>query len=139
MSAVNAITSGTSATSVEDRIPLQALGQDDFLKLLITQLTTQDPMSPQTDTDFISQMSSFSSLEQGKTMQLDIAKLREDQQLLQANALLGRTVEVQVDDSTRAIGLVSAVQIEAGTPKIVVGDGAYDLSEVTGITPTQVS
>jgi flagellar basal-body rod modification protein FlgD len=138
MSAIDGITSGNPSTTAADRIPKQTLGQEDFLKLLITQLTTQDPMSPQKDTDFIAQMSSFSNLEQGKLMQGDISRLREDQQVLQANSLLGRTVEVQVDETTRAIGLVSAVQIEAGTPKVLVGDATYDLSDITAITPTQI-
>lgn len=140
MSSVNAITSGsTYADNTAGRIPQQTLGQDDFFKLLIAQLTTQDPLSPQKETDFFSQMSTFSALEQTKTMQGDIAQLRADQQLVQANSLLGRTVEVQVDESTRATGLVSAVQIEAGTPKVVVGDQAYDLSEVMVIAPTIIN
>ena len=122
-----------------ERIPIQTLGQNDFLKLLVTQMTSQDPMNPQKDTDFIAQMAQFSTLEQSKTMQTDIAGLRSQQQFLQANALLGHTVGLQVNADTLATGMVSAVNIVAGTPKIVVAGTAYDLSQVLTITPTPLN
>ena len=99
-------------------------------------MTSQDPLSPQKDTEFISQMASFTSLEQTKTMQKDMAQMRGDQQVLQANSLLGRTVIVQADKTTKVAGQVSAVEIEAGKPMVVVNGQSYDLSQVLTITPT---
>lgn len=136
---VNPITTFANPGSATERVPIQTLGQNDFLKLLVTQMTSQDPMNPQKDTDFIAQMAQFSSLEQAKTMQADIAGLRNQQQLLQANALLGQTVGLQVNQDTVAAGVVSAVQIVAGTPKIVVGGTSYDLGQVVTIKPTPIN
>lgn len=135
-SAVNSTSAVSSYPSAQDRIPTQTLGQDDFLKLLVAQMTSQDPLSPQKDTEFISQMAQFTSLEQTKTMQKDMAQMRGDQQVLQANSLLGRTVIVQADEVTKVAGQVTAVQIEAGTPMVVVNGQSYDLSQVLTITPT---
>lgn len=134
--AVSSATAASSYTSTQERTPTQVLGQDDFLKLLVAQMTSQDPLSPQKDTEFISQMASFTSLEQTKTMQKDMAQMRGDQQVLQANSLLGRTVIVQADKATKVAGQVSAVQIEAGKPMVVVNGQSYDLSQVLTITPT---
>lgn len=127
---------GVNNGSVIDRTPVQTLGQDDFLKLLVTQMTSQDPMNPKQDTDFIAQMAQFSALEQSKVMQSDMAQMRSDQQIMQAYGLLGQTIEVQVDDKTTAQGMVSAVQMEAGTPKLVVGDKEYTLDQVILVYPT---
>jgi len=136
---VTPITSITDLAPASARLPIQTLGQNDFLKLLVTQLTSQDPLNPQTDTAFIAQMAQFSALEQSKAMQSDMAKLRSEQQFLQATALLGQTVELQVGQEATARGIVSAMQIEAGTPKLVVDGKPYDLSQVFMVTPTPLN
>lgn len=121
------------------RVPEKTMGQDDFLKLLVTQFTNQDPMNPMKDTEYIAQMAQFTSLEQTKSMSSEIAKLRSDNQILQGNALIGRTVELQPDpqkENSRLVGIVSAVSIKAGTPQIVVNNTPYDLSSVLNIRPT---
>lgn len=134
---VSAITSTGSvgATDTTPRVPQKVLNQDDFLKLLMTQFTSQDPTQPMKDTEFIAQMAQFTALEQSKTMTADIAALREQQQILQANGMLGRNVVVQVDGGVVAQGIVTAVQMEAGTPKIVINGQPYDLSQVLSLAP----
>jgi flagellar hook assembly protein FlgD len=84
----------------------------------------------------IPQMVSFTQLEQSKSMQSDIARLREEQQLLQASALLGRTVEIQDGDQPAVTGPVSAVQMVEGMPKLVVNGRRYDLGDLLSVTPT---
>jgi flagellar hook assembly protein FlgD len=80
-------------------------------------------------------MAQFSALEQAKTMQTDMAQMQTSQQLLSANNLLGRTVVLQTGQDTTTTGAVSAVQVQAGTPLIVVNGQAYDLSTLLSITP----
>lgn len=141
MSTVNAIGSNSNSTdgsSVLDRIPKQTLGQEDFLKLLVAQMSAQDPLNPQKDTDFIAQMASFSTLEQSKAMQADLAGLRADQQILQANALLGRLVVLQSGDGSEVVGEVSAVQVDSGKVNIVVGKNSYELGQLSAIVPMPV-
>ena len=87
----------------------------------------------------IPQMVSFTTLEQSKSMQTDIAQLRAEQQMLQANSLLGRTVEIQDESKARITGQVTAVQMEEGTPKLVVNGKQYDLSQLVSITPTTLN
>jgi flagellar basal-body rod modification protein FlgD len=122
--------SAAGGGSATERLPIQTLGQNDFLKLLVAQMTSQDPLNPQKDTEFIAQMAQFSALEQSKTMQADMAGLRAQQQLLQANALIGQTVELQLDPNQAARGIVAAVQIEDGAPNLIVNGERYDLDQV---------
>lgn len=48
---------------------MKGLGQDAFLRLLVTQLAHQNPLQPQADGEFIAQLAQFSSLEQLTQMQ----------------------------------------------------------------------
>jgi flagellar basal-body rod modification protein FlgD len=125
------------ATDTTTRIPSKTLNQDDFLKLLVTQMSAQDPLNPMKDTDFSAQMAQFSSLEQTRAMQTDLAQMRLDQQFAQANNLIGRTVELQVDSQTTVRGTVASMRVEAGTPKIVVNGQSYDLSKVLSVAVVQ--
>ena len=136
IASTNALTADSSFSSpAQSSFPVQTLNQDDFLKLLVTQLASQDPLNPQQDTQFIAQMAQFTALEQAKEMATNIASLRTEQEFLQANALLGRTVALQTGQDTLTTGTVSAVEVDAGTPKLVVNGQPYDLSQVLTITP----
>ena len=106
------------------------LTQADYLKLLVTQLTQQDPMNPQSDTAFASELAQFSSLQATEDLSSNL-------QTMQAANLIGATVTVQSStDSTTTSGVVSAVQIVSGTPEILVGGDYYTLSQIQSITPT---
>jgi len=112
----------------------KTLSQDDFLKLLIVQMKSQDPLNPKQDTEFIAQMTQFSALEQSKAMQKDIAGLRGDQELLQADAMIGRYVTLHDGDALIKPGMVSAVDVVDGSPKIVVNGKQYSMSQVLSIS-----
>src|ERR1043165_4867022 len=94
--------STAAAEAYANRVPVEKLGQDDFLKLLVSQLTTQDPLNPQKDTEFIGQMAQFSALENSKAMQTEIQTMR-------ATQLLGQTVEVKITDQVTGRGVVTAI------------------------------
>lgn len=125
--------SPSAGSSGESRIPTRLLNQDDFLKLVVAQLSNQDPLKPQTDTEFIAQMTQFTTLEQTKTMQGDIAQMRAQQKLLQGMSLLDREVVVQSGKSDPVTGVVKGLMMEGDNPKLLVGDQAYDLHDIVNI------
>ena len=66
------------------------LDQTDFFALLTTQLAQQDPFKPMDNTEFVSQMAEFSSLESLQAMQDSFSALAtsmSSNQALQASAL----------------------------------------------------
>jgi flagellar basal-body rod modification protein FlgD len=113
-------------TSLESRVPVNTLGQNEFLKLLVTKMTSQDPMNPQGDSEFIAQMAQFSSLEQNRQMTTDIAALT-------ANGLIGRSVTV-TEGKESFEGVVSSISMKEGAPEVVVDGKHYALSRVSLIT-----
>ena len=72
-----------------------ALGKDDFLKLLMTQLQNQDPSNPMEDTEFIAQMAQFSTLEQITNMNSTMERfiqLQEQNQLVSYHQFIGKEI-----------------------------------------------
>ncbi|MBC7526882.1 MAG: flagellar hook capping protein [Chthonomonadaceae bacterium] len=86
----------------------QALGQGAFLKLLVTQLQNQDPLSPQDQTQFLAQLAQFSTVE-------GVTNLSTSQQKMQGAELLGKTIAANVvvnGVEVPVIGIVSSVHFE---------------------------
>jgi flagellar basal-body rod modification protein FlgD len=78
-------TTSAAATATTSKPREAALGQDAFMKLLITQLTHQDPTSPKDDTEFIAQLATFSQLEKLTEIATSIKNLEAKfEQLTQA-------------------------------------------------------
>ncbi|MTH52747.1 flagellar hook assembly protein FlgD [Bacillus mangrovi] len=78
-----------------ERKPSSALGKDEFLKILMTQLQNQDPLNPMEDKEFIAQMASFSSLEQMSNMNSTMQTFLNTQsgnQILQYSPLIGKEI-----------------------------------------------
>ncbi|WP_273831739.1 flagellar hook assembly protein FlgD [Guptibacillus sedimenti] len=93
------------------------LGKDDFLKILVAQLSNQDPMQPMQDAEFIGQMAQFSSLEQMTNMNTSMNKF-VDRQLQSSMTdyadLIGKSVQWQENNEVSS-GKVQAVLYKEGT------------------------
>jgi flagellar basal-body rod modification protein FlgD len=123
------------ATDIDSRAPTRTLDQDDFIKLVVAQMSNQDPTKPQEDTEFIAQMTQFTALEQAKSMTSDISQIRTQQRLLQGMSLLDREVVVQSGKSEPITGVVKGLVMDGENPKILIGDTPFELSEIVNIRP----
>ncbi len=129
-STITPVTSNAGSMYATDALSgsAKSLDQNDFLKLLVTQIQYQDPMNPKSDTDMASQMAQFTSLQQSSQMSSSLS-------MMQANSLVGSLVSLQVDSKTQTSGLVSGVTMNNGKPQIMVGGTAYDVSQVIAVAP----
>jgi flagellar basal-body rod modification protein FlgD len=107
------------------------LGKDDFLKLLIAQLSHQDPTQPLQDREFVAQMAQFSTLEQMTNMNGELSKVLGLLARSQAVNLLGRTVEILQGQSS-ITGRVEAIS-GSQYPQVLVDGRYYDVSEVVSV------
>jgi flagellar basal-body rod modification protein FlgD len=107
------------------------LDQNDFLKILITQLQHQDPTSPVEDKDFIAQMAQFSSLEQITNMNSGFQKMSGLLSSSEAAQVLGKTVEINDGQSTIR-GVVDKV-MRGENPLVSVNGVIYDFSQVESV------
>ncbi|MDR1787509.1 MAG: flagellar hook assembly protein FlgD [Treponema sp.] len=112
-------------------LPNQNLGKDDFLKILITQLSYQDPTAPMEDKEFIAQMAQFTSLEQMNNMAADFAKMTRIFKASEAAGALGKAVDLVVNDQTQS-GVVRAIT-RGEVPQILVNGSYYDWDTVTRV------
>jgi hypothetical protein len=58
---------------------------------------------------------------------------------MEANSLVGSTVNIAVNSTQTTSGQVTGVTMVDGAPEIIVGGSDYELSQVTGISPTATS
>lgn len=102
------------------------LGQEDFLKLMITQLENQDPFKPLESGEFLGQLAQFgtvSGLTELQTAFDGLASSLVSNQALQAAALVGRNVLVDGDEAFVAEtggGLSGAVALETSSAAVQV-------------------
>ena len=121
---------------IEYRSAKKVLDQEDFLKLLITQFSTQDPLNPVTDTAFISQMAEFTALENAKETQSEITLLRQQSANQEAISMIGKEVELLTENDGVVLGRVSKILIDSDGPKLVVDGYPYGLDKVIGVKNT---
>ena len=112
-------------------LPNQNLGKEDFLKILLTQLSHQDPTAPMEDKEFIAQMAQFSSLEQMTNMAADFARMARMLKVSEASGSLGKAVEISLEDET-VQGVVRAVTRDE-TPQILVNGRFYNWEQVSTV------
>ncbi len=118
----------TAASSSSSLSGSSALDKDAFLKILVAQLQNQDPTQPMSDTEFISQLAQFSSLEQMQQMTAMFS-------YTQAYSLVGKNITALFTDENgtqqEVTGTVDSVITYNGEPYLSVGGYLIAMNDTT--------
>ena len=110
------------------------LNMDDFFKLLTVQLTSQDPLKPMEDTEFIAQMTSFSSLSEMENIAADMKGLREVQSSYNVQLLLGKEVTATDVNGEEIKGTVTRITNEDGKMVPYLGNERVEMINIKEIS-----
>lgn len=130
---IGALTSVTSTTEKDPTTgaPKSALDKEAFLKLLVAQLSHQDPLKPMEGTEFVAQLAQFASVEQSmqQTQALgDLGTAVAGVSRQQATALIGRTVTAKGGkasfDGTAPVSLSATLGGAAKDVKVSILDAS---------------
>ena len=121
--ATSAIASQPSTGSGELVNPNGKLGQNDFLKLMVAQLQSQNPLKPSSNNEYINELAKFTEVEQ-------VTNLAGSSELSGAVQLIGHEVTYKDSHGIARTGTVESVQTTTeGTTLTISGvPGIKELS-----------
>lgn len=112
------------------------LSFDSLLRIILTQLTSQDPLKPMDNFQFVSQLAQFSQIQQGQTTNDRLQALVTAFATGQATGLLGKRVDIAAGSATLS-GKVTAIALDNGAARatITTDDGRT----ISGISINSIS
>jgi flagellar basal-body rod modification protein FlgD len=124
--------SGASSPTSSSGLDFQSL-----LRIILTQLTYQDPLKPMDNFEFVSQLAQFSQLQQSQTLNDQITNLLAAQAAMQGTSLLGRVVDYTNNTGQPQSGEVKAVSFANGQPEVTILTAAGQT--ISGISISTIS
>lgn len=116
-----------SSSKEKEKRASNTLDKDAFLQLLVAQMKYQDPLEPTSNTEYISQLATFSSLE-------EMQNLNSAMTLQRASQLVGQYVFMKVTDSngktTYPEGTVDYVVYENNKAFLSINDTLYSIDDL---------
>lgn len=108
----------------------QGLNLQDFMQVLMTQLTYQDPLKPMDNQEFLAQIAQFTALEQTQQLNANMQTLVSNQAAQQSVGLIGHTVSVTTASGVQT-GTVSRIDLSGATPQLTISTAGGVLSNIS--------
>lgn len=129
------VDTSANATSSSKEKKANNLDKDDFLNLLVAQMKYQDPLEPQSNTEYVSQLATFTQVEATENM----ANTAEN---LQANGLIGKTVIMRptnpvTGETSDVMGIVDYVMKEGSNVYLAINGSLYNLDDLYTVADSE--
>ena len=129
-------TTTTTAQAANDAF---GLSFDSLLKIILTQLTYQDPLKPMDNFQFVSQLAQFSQIQQGQVVADRMQQLVSAQSAIQATSLLGKVVDIDGGNNQTVSGTVTAISFQNGDARFTIETAAKQtISNLSLTSVTQI-
>lgn len=116
---------------------LKDLDVDQFLKLMITELTNQDPLNPMDNTQLVEQIGQIRQITATNQLSETLAVLQAGQNLTTASSLIGKEVVALTDQNENVAGVVNKITVDIDpknadkrTYRVHIGEHDIDLKNV---------
>ncbi len=126
-----------SAASNPNVHNLKDLDINQFLQLMVSELTNQDPLNPMDNTQLVQQLGELRSIAASDQLTTTLQSVQTQQSLTTASALIGKTVTALGSDGSDVTGEVTSVSVEVDpkdntkrTYQLKIGDQSIDLRNV---------
>jgi flagellar basal-body rod modification protein FlgD len=130
-------TIGPSQTTDSASSVAGSLNEGDFLNLMMDQMKNQDPLNPSDPTQYMSELASFSSLDEQIQIQESSSQSASNQAASSALQMLGQNVSYTDSNGNSASGTVTAVDFTSSGPTLTIGGtSGISLSEITSAGTT---
>jgi len=116
-----------------DQIGFAGLTADTFMKLLITELQNQDPLSPVESSDMLNQLAMMRNLSANIELADALKAITSDQQLSTAAAFIGKQVTGRDSDEHEIVGVVDRAFLRDNQAYVGMGDVEVPLSQVSSV------
>jgi flagellar basal-body rod modification protein FlgD len=139
MASINSIAGSSTlgAASKNEVHDLKDLDVNQFLQLMISELTNQDPLNPMDNTQLVQQIGELRSIAASDQLTSTLQAVQTQQSLTTASSLIGKRVTAISTDNENVTGKITSVSVEVDpddntkrTYKVKIGDQTIDLQNV---------
>jgi len=128
-------------TATPSKMQNSGINEQDFIKLFVSELQFQDPMQPLDNSQFLTQLAQFVSIEQQSEQVTGINNLLSVDSSYQSLGLLNHSVQVTNKDGSTTTGKVTGIQYSSSGVELTVTTSTSQvltsiaLSQIQLVTP----